>query len=75
MNNETAEQNKTGEGIAPRDKRYHFRTAKAVTGCAHFNAGDYVSVAFQGVYDGVGVYLVDNLVPYFPEEYLTDFVL
>lgn len=63
-------------------KEHLYKTAKAEVACAHFNAGDFVSVEFYGNYDGRNWFLVRksqrgdiaNPVAY-PEHHLSQFCL
>lgn len=65
-------------------KRPLYRTAKATIGCAHFTAGEFVAIQYDGqrAINGIHWYLVtrsergpiDQRVAY-PEHHLTDFCL
>jgi hypothetical protein len=68
-------------GAGPR-KETLYKTAKAVIGCAHFSAGEYVAIKYFNTQAGVDYFevtagengkLADSV--YYPAGHLTDFVL
>ncbi len=59
-----------------RDKRYLYRTAKALIGCAYFKAGEIVGVQYYGRgAEGKHYFLCAGQEVCYPEHHLSEFCL